>query len=124
MSKDVCFRISLVVQGFKASPSHVGGAGSIPGWGATIPRASWPKKQNIIQKQYCNKFSKDAHKRRMCFKRQQSLKLNPEVLGKSLAIQWLGLEAFTAGAQVQSLVRELRSCKLQGAVKYNKHIKY
>ena len=24
-----------------------------------MPHASWPKKQNIKQKQYCNKFSKD-----------------------------------------------------------------
>ena len=30
----------------------------------------------------------------------------------SLAVQWLGLGAFTAVARVQSLVRELRSCKL------------
>ena len=35
------------------------GAGSIPGWGAKIPHASWPKNQNIKQKQYCNKFNKD-----------------------------------------------------------------
>ena len=32
--------------------------------------------------------------------------------GNSLAVQWLGLGTFTAMAQVQSLVRELRSCKL------------
>ena len=31
--------------------------------------------------------------------------------GNSLAVQWLELGAFTARAQVQSLVRELRSCK-------------
>ena len=31
-----------------------------------------------------------------------------------LAVQWLGLGAFTAGAQVQSLVGELRSHKLCG----------
>jgi len=30
-----------------------------PGQGAKITRASWPKKQNIKQKQYCNKFNKD-----------------------------------------------------------------
>ena len=28
--------------------------------------------------------------------------------GTSLAVQWLGLHAFTAGAWIQSLVRELR----------------
>ena len=43
----------------KASPSNAGGAGSIPGQGAKIPRASRPKNQNIKQKRYCNKFSKD-----------------------------------------------------------------
>ena len=32
-----------------------------------------------------------------------------ETVGNSLAVQWLGLSAFSAGAQVQSLVRELRS---------------
>ena len=37
--------------------------------------------------------------------------------GNSLAVQWLGLGAFTAVAQVQSLVRELRSCKPPNAAK-------
>ena len=27
----------------KTSPSSAGGAGSIPGWGAKISHASWPK---------------------------------------------------------------------------------
>ena len=36
-------------------------------------------------------------------------------LGNSLAVQWLGPGAFTARAWVQSLVEELRSCKLHGA---------
>ena len=39
--------------------SNAGGEGSIPGWGAKTPHASWPKKQNIKQKQYCKKFNKD-----------------------------------------------------------------
>ena len=43
----------------KTSPSNAGGVGSIPGVGAKIPPASWPKNQNIKQKQYCNKFNKD-----------------------------------------------------------------
>ena len=34
------------------------------------------------------------------------------MLGNSLAVQWLGLGAFIAMAWLQSLVRELRSCKL------------
>ena len=43
----------------KTSPFSTEGAGLIPGQGAKIPRASWPKNQNIKQKQYCNKFNKD-----------------------------------------------------------------
>ena len=38
----------------------------------------------------------------------------------SLAVQWLGLQAFTAGAQVQSLVGELRSHKPQGMAEKTK----
>ena len=33
--------------------------GSIPGHGAMISHASWPKNQNITQKQYCGKFNKN-----------------------------------------------------------------
>ena len=43
----------------KTSPSKAEGEGSIPGGVAKIPHASRPKKQNIKQKQYCNKFNKD-----------------------------------------------------------------
>ena len=32
----------------KTSPSSAGGAGSIPGRGAKIPHAWWPKNQNIF----------------------------------------------------------------------------
>ena len=40
-----------------------------------------------------------------------------------LAVQWLGLRAFTAGAQVRSLVRELRSCTLSCTGKnYESHV--
>ena len=44
------------------SPSNAGDAGLLPDWGARIPHASWPKTQNIKQKQYCNKFNKDFKK--------------------------------------------------------------
>ena len=57
----------------KTSPSNAGDAGSIPGWGAKIPHASWPKNQNIKQKQYCNKFSKDF-KRMVHIKKKKNLK--------------------------------------------------
>ena len=40
--------------------------------------------------------------------------------GNSLAVQWLGLCASTAGAQVRSLVGELRSCKPHGRAKKKK----
>ena len=39
---------------------------------------------------------------------------NEHRMGNSLAVQWLGLGAFTARAQVQSLVGELRSRKPRG----------
>ena len=32
---------------------------SIPDWESKIPHTSWPKYQNIKQKQYCNQFNKD-----------------------------------------------------------------
>ena len=47
-----------------ASPSNTGDAGSVPGRGAKISCASWPKKkknnteQNIKQKHYCNESNK------------------------------------------------------------------
>ena len=43
----------------KTLPSNSGCAGSISGWGAKIPHASWPKHQSIKQKQCCNKLNKD-----------------------------------------------------------------
>ena len=43
----------------KTLPSNTGGVGSIPGQGAKIPHASWPRNQNIKQRQYCNKFNED-----------------------------------------------------------------
>ena len=35
------------------------GVGLVPGQGAKILHVSWPKNQNIKQKQYCKKFSQD-----------------------------------------------------------------
>ena len=50
--------------------------------------------------------------------------LNPQLadskspaLGNSLAVQWLGLGAFTAVTGIQSLVGELRYCEPCGAAK-------
>ena len=39
------------------------------------------------------------------------------VCGNSLAVQWLGLRAFTAEVRVRSLVGELRSCKPRSVAK-------
>ena len=40
-----------------ASPSNAGDMGLIPSPGAMIPHVSWPKNQNINQKQHCNEFN-------------------------------------------------------------------
>ena len=54
----------------KTSPSNAGGAGSIPGWGAKVPYASWTKNQNIKQKQYCNKDLKNDPHQKKIFKKK------------------------------------------------------
>ena len=46
----------------KTSPSNAGCVGSIPGRGAKIPHALWPKNQNIKQKQYFKKFTEEIKK--------------------------------------------------------------
>ena len=43
----------------KTLPSSAGSAALIPGQRAKIPHALQPEKQNIKQRQYCNKFNKD-----------------------------------------------------------------
>ena len=44
----------------KTLPSSAGRSdGWIPGLGANIPVASWPKKQNVKQKQFCKKYNKN-----------------------------------------------------------------
>ena len=47
-------------------------------------------------------------------KYKELLQLNNKKTGDSLAAQWSGLGAFTAGARVPFLVRELRSHKPHG----------
>ena len=51
--------VCLVV---KTSPSNAGSVGSVPDLKAKNPHVSWPKNQNIKQKQYCNKFNNKALK--------------------------------------------------------------
>ena len=48
---------SLAVQWLRP-PFNAGGVGLIPDQGAKTPHALRPKKQNMEQKQYCNKFNK------------------------------------------------------------------
>ena len=43
----------------KTSPSNAVGECLIPGGGAKIPHALWPKNQIVKQEQHCNKFSED-----------------------------------------------------------------
>ena len=43
----------------QTSPLSAGGAGLIYSGEAKIAQASFPKNQNIKQKQHCNKFNKD-----------------------------------------------------------------
>ena len=43
----------------KTPPSIAGDAGSIPGQGAKISHALWPKKPKHRLKQHCNKFNKE-----------------------------------------------------------------
>ena len=43
----------------RTSPSNVGDASSIPGWGAKLLHSSLPKNQIIKQNQYCSKLRKD-----------------------------------------------------------------
>ena len=43
--------------GVKISPSNARGVGSIPGWGAKIPRASWSKNEN--RRNTVTKFNRD-----------------------------------------------------------------
>ena len=46
----------------RTSHSNERGEDSIPGQRTKILHASWPKTQNIKQKQYCNKFNKDFYR--------------------------------------------------------------
>ena len=56
------FFFKLRVFGLKTLPFNAGVMGLVPGQGAKIPHSLWPKNQNIKQKRYCNKFSKDLKK--------------------------------------------------------------
>ena len=95
-------------------PSSAGSVGSIPGGGSKIPHASQPKlwgikqKQNIKQKQYCNKFIKTLKmvhikkilKKKICgpvlVKSQSHRPLNvfPLLLCRLPWLSWLGASKY------------------------------
>lgn len=52
----------LVVQWLELRAFTTKGPHSIPGGETKIPGASWPKNENMKQKQYFNKFNKDLKK--------------------------------------------------------------
>ena len=85
----------------KTLPSNAEGAGSIPGQGAKIPHALWPKNQNIKHKPDRNKL-KDLrtgshHKKKKKLKNKT---------GASLGAQWLRIRLPMQGTRVRSLVWE------------------
>ena len=49
---------SLAVQWLRLRASNARDASSIPECGVKIPHDSWPKNQNVKEKQSCNKFNK------------------------------------------------------------------
>ena len=65
------------------SPSNAEGVGLILGRGAKIPCASWPKIQNIQQKQYYNKFNKNfnngPHQKKNLKKNKKSKRVQEHV---------------------------------------------
>ena len=63
----------------KTSLSKAAGVGSIPRQRAKIPHASCPENQNIIQRQYCNKFNKDLKNGPHQKKKKKSLKERKKV---------------------------------------------
>ena len=59
------YRDNIIKESFPEGPMvktslfNAGVVDSLPGGGAMIPHVLWPKKQNVKQKQHCNKFNKD-----------------------------------------------------------------
>ena len=54
--------VKSLVSKKKSLASNAGNEGSIPGLGAKIPRVLGSENQNIGQKRYCSKFSRDFKK--------------------------------------------------------------
>ena len=105
-------RTSLVVQWLSICSPNAGGPGFNPWSGNRIPHATAkPKHCNCgayILSSPCSATKSQRSQNQQLFKKRKEKR---SLEGNSLVVQWLGLWAFTARAQVQSLVRELRSCK-------------
>ena len=67
--------LPLAVQRLRL-PFKAEGVGLIPGQGAEIPDALWPKNQNIKQKQCCNKLNRDFKNGPHQKKKKKNLKKN------------------------------------------------
>ena len=60
----------------KTLPSREKGTGSIPGWGAKIAHASWPKTQNRKQTKSVNTLKNGPHKNTLKKKKKKTLRWN------------------------------------------------
>ena len=72
-----------------------------------------------------NEDKRSTHYRRLPWRFNELIfvrHLKHSYCGDSLAVQWLGLSSFPAGAQVPSLVKELRSRKPLSVAKKEKVI--
>ena len=69
-------------------PSNAGSEGFIPGQGAKILHAQWPKKQNMKQK-YCNRFNKDFEILRKNLKKKKK-----SMTQRVFSVWWLNILSF------------------------------
>ena len=114
---------SLAVQWLRFCLPMRGSASSIPGWGAETPHASCPRKtkQNIKQKQYCNKFKKGFKKglhQKNYFKKSSGI---GEIRtwfkyynGHSHYLKVLGQVTFPLQASVTSFIKQKKGYSLWG----------
>ena len=72
-----------------------------------IQNKKYQRKKNLKRK-FINHLNKEARQVWVIF---QKLSFNSNLLQSSPVAQWLGFQAFTAMACIQSLVGKLRSCK-------------
>ena len=80
-------------------PSDAVGEGLIPASGAKILHISWPKHQNLKQKQYCIKFNKDFNKnqphKKSFFKTSMINIVNPSQNGATCLLTHCFTDHFT-----------------------------